>query len=434
MIKKKHSKIARRKFVISGAAAASTVIFGFPFVHTSCAKDVKPIKVGLIGCGGRGTGAADDCLNSAPNVELIALADLFPDRIEKCKKLLTDPKRRGGPLPGYKVKDDHCFSGFNAVNNILETDIDYVILAEPPGFRPDDFTAAVNAGKHVFMEKPVAVDPVGVRKIIETGKKAKQKELGIVAGTQRRHQKSYVETIKRIHGGEIGDIVSGQCYWIGDTGYHEKTFPHRRDEGWTDMEWQIRNWYYFCWLSGDHIVEQHIHNIDVIKWVLGTHPVKALGVGGRQVRIEKKFGNIYDHFAVDYEYPDGIHVMSICRQMPKCDNRVSEFIVGTKGKSDPKGEIIGTKKWKFKGKSPNQYVQEHTDLIESIRNGSPLNEANNVAESVMTAIIGRESAYTGKEVTWDEMMNSNLDLFPKKLEFRQISVRPIPMPGQPRPL
>ena len=430
---KNKNKITRRNFLAAGTTAV-TAISGFPFIQTSFAQNVKPIKVGLVGCGGRGTGAADNCLNSAPNVELIALADLFPDRIEGCKKLLTNPKRRGGPLTGYKVKDDHCFSGFDAVKKILETEIDYVILAEPPGFRPDDFAAAVSAGKHVFMEKPVAVDPVGVRKIIEAGKKAGQKGLGVAAGTQRRHQKSYVETIKRIHDGAIGEILSGQCYWIGNVGYHEKTFPHRRDAGWTDMEWQIRNWYYFCWLSGDHIVEQHVHNIDVINWVLGAHPVKALGVGGRQVRTEKMYGNIYDHFAVDFEYPNGIHIMSMCRQMDKCDDRVSELVVGTKGKSDPKGEITGAKRWKFEGKPPNPYVQEHADLIKSIRDGSPLNEAQNIAESVVTAIMGRESAYTGKETTWDEIINSGLDLFPKKLEFMSIPVRPVPMPGQPRPL
>ncbi len=433
MIREKKGKMTRRKFVVAGAAAATTVVSGFPFVRTSRAQNVEPIKVGLVGCGGRGTGAADECLNAAPNMHLVALADLFPDRIERCKNLLTNPKRRGGPLPGFEVKNDHCFSGFNAFERLLETDVDYVILAEPPGFRPDNFTAAVNAGKHVFMEKPVAVDPVGVRKVIEAGRRAKQKGLGVVAGTQRRHQKSYRDTIKRIHDGAIGEILSAQCYWIGDTGYHENTFPNRRDAGWTDMEWQIRNWYYFCWLSGDHIVEQHVHNIDVINWVLGTHPVKALGVGGRQVRTGPLFGSIYDHFAVDFEYPDEVLVMSMCRQMAKCDNRVSEFIVGNRGKSNPNGEIAGANEWKFRGKSPNPYVQEHADLIESIRNGNPLNEAQNVAESVMTAIMGRESAYTGKEVTWDEMMNSDLDLFPKKLEFGPISVRPVPMPGQPRP-
>ncbi len=430
MIKEKSKqKMTRRDFIATGTIAVAG-ISGFPFVKRANLKAEEPkIKVGLVGCGGRGTGAAENCLSSAPNVELIAIADTFKDRVERCKQLLTDPKRRGGPLQGYKVNNDHIFVGLDSFKKLLETDINYVILAEPPGFRPLTFTAAVEAGKHVFMEKPVATDPVGLRKILEAGKKAKEKKLGVVAGTQRRHQKSYVETIKRIHDGQIGEIVSADCYWVGDTAYH-KIFPKTRDAGWTDMEWQIRNWYYFCWLSGDNIVEQHVHNIDVISWVLGTNPISALGIGGRQLR---DYGNIYDHFAVDFEYPNGLHVMSLCRQMPNCDNRIDEFIVGTKGKSYPKGEILGPNKWKFEGDSTNPYIQEHTDLIESIRKGEPINESENIAYSVMTAIMGRESAYTGKVVTWDEMMKSDLDLFPKKLVFGPLSVPPVPQPGSPRP-
>ncbi len=426
---KSNKKITRRNFITTGAVAATTVITGFPFVRTSPAKE-KPLKIGLIGCGGRGTGAVEDCITSSPDIHLVALADLFPDRIQRCLETLKQPKKgkREKPLPNIEVKEDHCFSGFDCHKKLLETDVDLVLLAEPPGFRLLSFPAAIDAGKHVFIEKPVAVDPVGCRKIMEAGKKAKQKGLAVVAGTQRRHQKSYVETIKRIHNGQIGEVVSGQCYWNGSTLWH-----HGRDPQWTEMEYQIRNWYYFCWLSGDHIVEQHLHNIDVINWAIGTHPIRALGVGGRQARTDPKYGYIYDHFAVDFEYPNNVHVMSMCCQYEKTDTKIGEFVIGTKGKSDPSGEILSPNKWKFEGESTNPYVQEHADLIASIRSGNPLNEAQNVAESTMSLIMGRESTYTGKAITWDEIMSSNLDLSPIAYDFNaQPPKQAVPMPGQPR--
>jgi len=422
------NKMTRRNFIATGAVATAA-ISGFPFIHTSCAQSVKPLKIGVIGCGGRGRGAASNAIEAAPDIHLIALADPFPDRIEECLKTLTNPKRRGGPLKGIEVKEDHCFSGLDCHEKLLETDVDYVILTGPPGFRPRSFEAAINAGKHVFIEKPVATDPVGIRKILAAGKKAAQKGLSVVAGTQRRHQEPYIETIKRIHDGQIGEVVSGQIYWNGSTLWHRGDEPE-----WTEMEYQCRNWYYFCWLSGDHIVEQHLHNFDVANWIIGTHPISAIGVGGRQARTDPMYGNIYDHFAVDYEYPNDVHVMSMCRQYSRgADNKIGEFIIGTKGKSDPQGEIFGTNPWKFEGKSTNPYVQEHADLIESIRNSKPVNETQNVAHSTLTAIMGRESAYTGKTVIWDEMMNSDLDLFPKKVEFGPAPKRTVPIPGQPRP-
>lgn len=408
----------RREFLITSTAAAAS----FALAQDS---NSGTIRVGLIGCGGRGTGAAEDALQAAKmlkvNLEIVALADLFEDRLKGCRQYLAKHK------DAVKVTDDTCFVGFDAYQKLLKTDVTYVILATPPGFRPIHFEAAIEAGKHVFMEKPVAVDPVGVRRVLEAGKRARMKNLGVVAGTQRRHQKSYLETIQRIKDGAIGEIVAARCYWN-----QGGLWARKREDGWTDMEWQCRNWLYFDWLSGDHIVEQHIHNIDVINWVVGGYPVKAVGVGGRQVRTDALYGNIYDHFAIDFEYANGVHLLSMCRQQPGTENasNVSEAVVGTKGIADPGGWIRGQEEWRFQGKQTNPYVQEHADLIQSIRDGKPLNEAEQVASSTLTAIMGREAAYTGKVITWDEIYNSNLDLSPAKHEFGPNPARPVPVPGK----
>jgi len=426
---KNKNKMTRRNFLATGAVATAA-ISGFPFVHTSRAQATMPLKIGVIGCGGRGTGAAENALTSAPNIHLIALADPFADRVERCLKTLTSTtRRRKTPLKGVEVKDGHCFTGLDCYKKLLETDVDYVILAEPPGFRPISFAAAIDAGKHVFMEKPVATDPVGVRKILEAGKKAKQKGLSVCVGLDNRHSKSTMETVKRIHDGQIGDVVGGQIY------YNTGSLWHRGDEPeWTPMEYQCRNWYYFCWLSGDHIVEQHIHNIDVMTWVMDGYPIRAIGVGGRQVRTAPQWGNIYDHFVIDYEFPNDVHVMSMCRQWKNCDRKVGEFFVGTRGKSDPRREIMGPNSWKFSGEMVTPKVYEHFELIESIRNGNPMEQAELGAYCTLTSIMGREAAYTGKDITWDEILNSDLDLLPKKLEFGPAPQRAVPIPGQPRPL
>ncbi len=420
--------ITRRDFLAAGAAAVT--ISGFPFVHTSRAQDVRPLKIGVIGCGGRGRGAATNAIKSAPNIHLTALSDLVPDRIKETREYFAKGSKREGPTPNIDVTDKTCFSGFDGYKKLLDTDIDYVILTGPPGLRYRHFAAAIDAGKHVFIEKPVAVDPVAIRSILATGEKAKRKGLSVVAGTQRRHQKSYLETIKRIHDGQIGEVVAAQIYWNGSALWHRGNKPE-----WSEMEYQCRNWYYFCWLSGDHIVEQHLHNFDVANWIIGTHPISAMGVGGRQVRTDPKYGNIYDHFAIDYEYPNNVHVMSMCRQYSgDYDTKIGEFIIGTKGKADPQGEIFGQNAWKFEDKEPNPYEQEHADLIESIRKNKPVNETKNVAYSTLTAIMGRESAYTGKNITWEEIMNSDLDLKPDGYSMdTKPPNRPVPMPGQPRP-
>ena len=298
--------------------------------------------------------------------------------------------------------------------------------ATPPGFRPIHLKAAVEAGKNIFTEKPVAVDGPGIRAVLEVYERAKAKNLAIGAGTQRRHQTGYLETMKLIHDGQIGDIVAARCYW-NQGGLWKKD----RQPGWSDLEWQMRNWLYFTWLSGDHITEQHVHNLDVVNWAMGAHPVSALGLGGRQSRTDPAYGHIFDHFAVDYEYENGMHLMSMCRQIVGADNNVSEALAGTKGSCQVnRYTITGEKGWRFRGEDNNPYVQEHADLIASIRAGQPINELKNVAESTLTAIMGRMSTYTGKQVTWEKALNSKERLMPEKLEWGPMSVPPVAIPGQ----
>ena len=407
--------LSRRDFVKAGSSTAA-LLASTPLVYAG-GQD-QTISVGLIGCGGRGTGAAQDCLSSSKNVRLVAMGDMFKDRLDGSRKQLSK-------TDGYKVDDANVFTGFDAYKKVLDSGVDMVILATPPGFRPIHFAAAIDAGKHVFFEKPVGVDPTGIRKVLEAGKKAKEKKLAVVTGTQRRHETRYLETIKRIHDGAIGEIVAGRCYWNGSTPWVK---PRR--EGWNDMEYQLRNWYHFNWLCGDHIVEQHVHNLDVMNWVLKSHPVSAVAVGGKQVNTAPEFGNGWDHFGVDFTYPNDVHVLSMCRHWPNSPGNVSEAVVGTKGKSDCASWISGPNEWKFQDKNNKPYVQEHADLIESIRNGNPLNEAEQIAHSTLTAIMGREAAYTGQVIKWDEFLKSPLDLMPEKLDFGPLQERPSAIPGK----
>ncbi|MBL8960524.1 MAG: Gfo/Idh/MocA family oxidoreductase, partial [Gemmatimonadetes bacterium] len=294
---------SRRDFVQAGAGVAAGLAFTRPLQAMPWAS-AATIKVGLVGCGGRGTGAARDCLRGSEGVELVAVGDLFADRVASCRENLAKVAAENPAFAAkYKVDDGHAFSGMDAYQKVLASGIDLVILATPPGFRPVHFAAAVDAGKHVFMEKPVAVDPTGVRAVIAAAARAKSKGLGVVAGTQRRHDPAYQAVIERVHGGAIGELVSGQVFWNQGGLWHAARKPE-----WSDLDWQVRNWLYFTWLSGDHVVEQHIHNIDVANWVVGAHPVRAVGVGGRQWRTGAEHGHIFDHFAVDFEYPGGVHV------------------------------------------------------------------------------------------------------------------------------
>ncbi|HOB74626.1 MAG TPA: Gfo/Idh/MocA family oxidoreductase [Phycisphaerae bacterium] len=403
--------VSRRDFVKTAAATVAAT-GAFPYFARGQAAD-RPLKIGIVGCGGRGTGAGHDAMNADPNVKVVALADVFKDRVEGCRKSLTDKGRT-------EIKNENCFVGFDAYQKLLQTDVDYVILATPPYYRPEHFEACVKAGKHVFTEKPVAVDPVGIRRFMAAGKLADEKGLSVVAGTQRRHQKGYIETINRIRDGAIGDIVAGRCYWnMGQLWYRP------RQNGWDDMEWMIRDWVNWTWLSGDHVVEQHVHNTDVINWVLGRHVTKVVAMGARHRRVT---GDQYDMFAADLYYPvdekdkDGkIHVLSMCRQINGCANDVSEHVTGTKGFSNCNGWISTIGVLDVKGENP--YVQEHKDLIAAIRADKPINEAQNVAESTLTNIMIRMSAYTGQAVTWDEAIKSDLDLEPPEFELSEENIK-----------
>jgi predicted dehydrogenase len=409
----------RREFLKTTASATlAAAIPGHLGLH---AAGSDTVKIGILGCGGRGTGAALDAIKGAAGVEVVALYDAFRDRVDSSLKRLKDA------APGMvKVTDSTCFTGLDGYRGLLALpEVNYVILAAPPGFRPLHYQAAVEAGKNIFTEKPVAVDPVGIRKFMAASDLAKEKGLGVVAGTQRRHQKRYLELLKRLRDGQIGDIVGAQCYWNqGDL------WVKLREPGMSDMEWQCRNWLYFTWLSGDHIVEQHVHNIDVVNWAIGALPKTVVAMGGRQVRTGPEFGNIFDHFAVEYEYPNGVRVASYCRQTKGCADRVEERIVGTKGVAFGYGEIRGETPWKFDGEEPNPYVQEQADNIAAIRAGKPLNEGRQVAESTMAAILGRMSAYTGRAISWDwGLTSSKLDLTPAKYDFGPNPVDPVAVPG-----
>jgi len=422
--------VTRRDVVKTASLASLATAFpGGVFAALSSER----IRVGVIGCGGRGTGAAVDCATASPDVEIAALGDVFPDQLEwslgQLKQKLAAPQ--------LTVTPETCFSGFDAWKKVLASDVDLVILAAPPYFRPAHLEAAIQAGKHVFTEKPVAVDPIGVRSVIATAELATRKGLAIVAGTQRRHQAHYLEILKRLHGGDIGELVAGQCYWNMGALWVERAaqnWANRYVKKWSDMEWQVRNWLFTGWASGDHIVEQHVHNLDVMNWAFGGHPVKCSGMGGRAARTDPMYGNIYDHFAVEYEYPNGARVLSMCRQTAGAAENVSERVVGATGFSytdSADGYIRGKKAYENPQASPNPYVQEHVDLVASIKAGKPLNEGRQVAESTLTAIMGRMSAYTGRALSWEWVMNaSQLDLTPPHMDWKELPPLEVPVPGK----
>jgi predicted dehydrogenase len=435
---KESNGIDRRGFISRSALAAVGTI-GAAGLITSCsgkpkreevklpvmlnqAPDGKVLKAGLIGCGGRGTGAAINFLDAGPNLEITALGDVFKDKLDQCREQLKKQKN-------VEIPDEKCFVGFDSYEKVIDSGVDIVLLCTPPHFRPIHVEAAVNAGKHIFMEKPIAVDPVGARKVMVAAKRAAEKELSIVSGTIRRVQKDFVETWRRVASGQIGDIVSAHITRNGGS-----LWVIQRQPGWTDMEYMLRNWANFCWLSGDHIVEQFIHEIDVMNWYLGKIPVKAMAWGGRQRRVT---GDQYDFFSVEYIYDNGMHTHCAARQITGCSNLTEQFIVGTEGFANAKGilyNLKGEEIWKYpypeegstdetwKVKDP--YVQEHINLVTAIRTGKPYNDAEAQINSTLITIMARMSAYTGKDVTWDEVMNSDLYLGPKTYEFG-------PVPGIP---
>ena len=419
------SRVSRRDFMKASAVGAAAALAGTGRVF---AAGSDKLRVGLIGSGGRGNYDMTNCLRAAPNVELIAMADLFEDRL---KPTLEDLKNKFPEK--VNVTGQHCFIGFDAYKKVLDCDVDLVILTEPPHFRPEHMAAAVEAGKHVFMEKPAAVDPVGIRSVIASAELADEKNLTIVAGTQMRRLPHLVEGIKRIHNGDIGTILTGQCFRLGsalaDWG------PQQRDPKWSDMEWQLRRWLFIDWLGGDFIVEQHVHNLDIINWVLDATPLKCIGIGGRQARFKPEGGNnIYDHIAVEYEYPNGVRVVHMGAQQDGITDRMDHKIVGTKGSAylDFANAIIeGQNPFKYNGQTYDPAIRQHTDQINAIRNGQYLNEGKRIAESSLTAIMGRMSAYTGRAFNWDWVLKSSkLDYSLAKYEWGQMPLNPVAIPGK----
>lgn len=411
------NKNSRRDFVkasamITGGIMATPLLSKANFF--SGAEDT--IKVALIGCGGRGTGAATQALSTKQNVKLVAMADAFRDRIDGSYKELT---AESGDKKSIKsrvdVPEERKYVGFDAYKKAM-AHADVVILTTPPGFRPIHFEEAVKQGKQIFMEKPVATDPAGIKRVLEAAEIAKQKKLNVVVGLQRHYQNSYRELFAKKE--MIGDITSAQAWWNNDG-----VWVNPRKEGQTEMEYQMRNWYYFNWLCGDHIVEQHIHNIDVINWFKGGYPVKAQGMGGRQVRKGKDNGEIFDHHYVEFQYADGSILNSQCRHIPGTMSKVDELLIGTKGKifcgaahiKDNAGNVL----FQFDKKTENDpYQTEHDELFAAIAKGEyKFADAERGAMSTMTAIFGRMATYSGQVLYWDKILNSGINIMPKEFAW-----------------
>ncbi len=431
MSEEKKVDLNRRSFIGAVAvASAGALIVGCKkevpkLTFVDVAPDGSPLKVGLIGCGERGTGAAADFLAAGPNLKIIALADVLPDHLAICRGLLTKDYKQ-------EIADDHCFVGFDAYKKLLEQDVDVVLMATPPHFRPIHFDAAVEAKKHCFIEKPVGVDAPGIRAVIAAGEKAKAYGLNVVTGTQRRHSRSYQETYNRIANGAIGKIMGASCRWNQAGLWYAP-----KQKKWSDMEAMIRDWVNWSWLSGDHIVEQHVHNLDTIAWFTGMYPAKAVGAGGRARRVT---GDQFDFFAVQFTYENGTRLESMCRQIDGCTEDVSEYVVGSEGYTNCKNTIYdrdGKVVWVYQeegqeaGKTKvDPYKQEHVNLVTAIRTNKPVNEAEHVAKSTLTAIMGRTAAYTGKEVTWDQIMESQEHLGPTEYAMGPVPIKPVwPVPG-----
>ncbi|WP_111706784.1 Gfo/Idh/MocA family protein [Lutibacter citreus] len=431
-------KLSRRNFVKESTLLTGGVLLA-PSILSSAPlfKSEKKLKLAIVGCGGRGSGAGSQALQADENVELVAMADLFKDRLDKAYKNLSDAFDSNK----INVSEANKFVGFGSYKKAID-EADVVILATPPGFRPQHFEYAIQQGKHVFMEKPVATDVAGIKKVLAAAKLAKENNLSVVVGLQRRYQQNYLEAFKRIQKGDIGKIISGQVYWNGGG-----VWVRPRQENWTEMEYQMRNWYYFNWICGDHILEQHVHNIDVANWFIGEYPTQAQGMGGREVRKGIDHGQIFDHHFVEFEYPGGAVISSQCRHQRDCMKRVSETFQGTEGTSNTSGRNIALLK-SYSGKdlythdgkgNKNPYQEEHDQLFNAIRKDKPINNAEYGAKSTMAAIIGRMATYTGELVTWDAAMNSSHLLVPDEntLTWETIppvvpdleGAYPIPVPG-----
>ena len=421
---------SRRSFLKQSSAAvvggtlAATLAVG----RSAHAAGSDTLKLGLVGCGGRGTGAAVNALKGDENIQLTVMADAFADRLADSKKNLL--KQEEAIAAKVAVDEDHSFVGFDAFEKVMQTDVDVVLLCTPPHFRPAQLKAAIDAGKHVFCEKPVAVDPTGVRSVLETAKRAKEKNLSIVSGLCWRYDLGVRETMKRIQDGEIGEIQSVQENYLTGTLWHRARQPQ-----WTEMEYQMRNWLYFTWLSGDHIVEQHIHSLDKALWLMGDKlPKSCFGLGGRQVRIDPQWGNVFDHFAICYEWENGAKTYAYTRQMKGCKNDVEDYVVGTRGTARILKHSIeaGDSKWRFRGKKPSMYDVEHKELYAGIRSGNIINNGEYMSYSTLMAIMGREACYTGQQIDSAEALNAKQDLTPPAYAWGDLKVPEVAVPGVTR--
>jgi predicted dehydrogenase len=419
---------ARRHFLKQSTVAAlasGAIASSLPLQRTAHAAGSDILKVGLIGCGGRGTGAAVQALRADKNVKLTAMGDAFADRIESS---LAEIQKEADVRDKLDVPPDRRFAGFDAYKSVIDSGVDVVLLASPPHFRPIHLKAAVEANKHVFAEKPVAVDAPGVRSVLATCEDAAKRNLSVVSGLCLRYSYGFRETIGRLHDGAIGSIVALQANDL-----RGPIWVKPREPDWTDMHWQMRNWYYFTWLSGDFNVEQHVHFLDAASWVMREqYPVSAVGLGGRQVRTGPEFGNIFDHHSVIYQYADGARLHSNCRQMPGCASDMSLHVTGTSGSADiseRRLRIAGDSAWTYRGVENPIYQTEHDELFASIRTGKPMNNGQYMAHSTLLAIMGRMATYTGQVVTWEQALNSKEDLSPPKYEWGPLPTPAVAVPG-----
>jgi predicted dehydrogenase len=402
------SPVPSRRTFLQGSSAVLAA--GALAREASGARADDLLRVALVGCGGRGTGAAIQALSTAGAVHLVAMADAFRDRLDSSLAEIVKavPER-------VDVPESRRFSGFDAYQRAIDLDVDVVLLATPPGFRPAHFEHAVARGRHVFMEKPVAVDAPGVRAVLAAAAEARRKNLKIGVGLQRHHDPAYQECVSRVRAGAIGKVLLYRCYWNSSG-----VWTRPREAGWSEMEYQMRNWYYFNWLCGDHIVEQHIHNLDVCNWIQGAVPESAQGQGGRAVRTGPDTGEIYDHHVVEFTYPDGTKMLSQCRHIGGCWDSVSEHAHGTLGWADVSGGRIASQggwEWRWRGERVDPYQAEHDALFAAIRADRPHDEAEYGATSTMTAILGRLATYSGRVVKWDEALASSVSLAPERLAW-----------------
>ena len=421
---------SRRNFLKTSAAVAGTAVASGLVALQIYAAGSDVLRIGLVGCGSRGSGAVRQALNADENVKLVAMGDAFLDRMQQCLNGLKDNPELA---PKISVTPETMFTGFEAYKQVI-AHVDVVLLATPPHFRPLHLRAAIDANKHVFTEKPMAVDAPGVRRVLAACEEAKKKNLSVVSGFCWRYHPTMRETMRRIHGGALGTIQALQCTY--NTG---GLWVNKRKPGMADMEYQMRNWYYFTWLSGDHNVEQHIHSLDKMAWAMqNEYPIKAVGLGGRQSRTGPEFGQIFDHHAVVYEFESGARLYSFCRQQNGCSGDVSDRIMGTKGVCSiiasfpPRVKITGEHPWATSRneKDDDMYQVEHNELFASIRNQKPINNGDWMARSTLMAIMGRMATYTGQDITWDMAMNSKEDLTPPQYDMSaSVPTPPVARPG-----